>query len=1283
MDVLEIYNSIASAADNALQKTSTLIKQSQTLSSIKPIAGTLAAGALGPGIMLYDPLDKFIKGEASFAKASKDFVVDAKQLEMGGKIVAYGISKAGDAWLQNYPKIEKGIGSASKVIKDFTNTSKMMEDSIVSLSAKTGVFATSFKTAAQIIKVATGPIATALLATQTTYEMFVKRWIEESNKLQNNVQSLAITFKDEDVIGTFQGMQQYARSGGSREQFLGLLQNAPYRGETTARTAFQIAEITKIVTRETGRSQREEFNKYMQHFAVRGMGGVSEQEIRRELIQRRVMAGGPGAELSIKNPVDRYREWEQDLGYNFSVAGSMMSPGMGIRKAQFAVPGDISGRIRFGTTRAINAMQEYAPWLVGGPISPGMAGRAVSSLSQLSTLAGVGLKRREANQQLAHAKEIAAIDPEAAMRLQFLSGISAAEYVGGTTRLNLAPQQTRVAALEKESSENEQMLEAGKMIEKGREKMPVATKELHSIVQKYAAAKTGDEWAEANEYASELASRIGVTIQELVNFAKVSDEWTNKIARSGGLDQVAEKQKRTAEKLREETKKAVEMQKAIGIVDEMELPVAGTMSFKDIGSASYVQLQQAELAHQKGMASTQRRLKEIQLGETKPSAGYSNIKTEKKALEREMGGYRQEETGLSAEDEAKYNKYMGKAADAKTNEEREKYIKWANDLRTVTKTQARRSALGLQSDQTRIKLQEAQMEIAGLQVPTQIAALGARGIIDKSRVKEITDITAKNPYEAQIEVQKEQAKHKIALQKVDVSYIPRQRKLEGVEMGVQARALGSTGVMDEKSVTRVQDLVAKGDEVSLRHAQQILALTEKRYQIEESIVDLKIKEAQREGVKQGLGLQMGVLQRQGSLSDEERWAIQANMEGGTRAADKGAPVIQNILSVRKKMMDDELQFTVQYTQARMNIIKTHYDNAIQTERGKLEEADRKKAPELQYGRDVYGTQQIMANAEVNRHAGEDYWRQQAREKISLKEQGQDLMIGLAGGEVPRAVQMARSIRDYRRRKKDFAREQARTKEADEAGIGAQIATEDALAKEGMPISELEKTEGGRDLRLQMLQQNQAAYSRRGINVEFDIKRLAREKQIQAGKKLAVEKSGRDLQSKSIEEQIGVMEGGLEKLKPEQQGKAKADLAEKYREASQHYLSIGDTEKAKEYQGKQEKALEQVPEMLKRDFGDVQKQSLNELKTQTEVLKSINTALGGENPEAAKETGTGIESGEGEVSSKKTGAQKFSAEIDKFGAAIDKLASTRIQVNVNGPGTASVSQGGAGSYGPPG
>lgn len=1283
MDILQTYNDIAEATDRALKNTAELIRQTDVykrmgpaLSTAKGVGGTLFQGALGPGLMITDQFAAFAKGEATFAKAATDFVKDAKQLELGGKITARGIEEVGTKWLQTNERIARGAKGFGTVIREWTNTSKQMGDTIEALAGKTDALSTSFRGLARVVKISTGTLATTLIVAHTAYSQFVKKWMDDSEKLEESLKTTSNLFKDGSLFEARTAMNRASTQGTSRQEFISQLQGLrPFAQNVSVSDAARAIEVARITARELGTTQTEQLRILGEHISALRLGGADTEAIRKDLLRQRVMAGGPTAGLQLINPYTRYQEWGQDVGRNLNATFRSLSPSEMYRQWAFTQPGDTMERLRGGIVGGANRLIGNIPIPIApSPLAPSMSigsiGDAIRGFMGAMPLSRATSEYGNAQEYFRRAGirgESSDLGyQESARRLNYLGGMSlmssAQTYLEGSQ----GRREGKIGELEKKIEDLGKGITAAEVIGEGREGLPKAAELMKGAYEKFKKAKIAEESGniedateglkEFHQDLEDMTGKLGKGMDELMQLVKTYDDWSHALPKD--INKAKDELESAEKELEKHRNLAEEAQKTVGALkSKSSLGLAG-MTYKQIGDLTSGQIEEMLIGREEEKSKLKADIRELR---GKKVLGYSDTERLKQARER-LEEMHVEETGFTPAQQKEYMKYVNAGETEKAEAYAKKYMQ-SGALQLAT------SSLGEKEQELITQQRKFGLETSRVTLPVSIATLQARGMISAERADEISAIGEKGIgtheiAKMQMEIMREQTRFATEIQKIENEFVRPKRALQGKQIGTQTASLLESGGIESYQAVAIQSLTEKGDEKSLYRAQQLLEMASQRKQIEDQILQTQMKGIEREGSRSSIGLDVA---RLGGMGIKGLDAVRESMSGSPRVFDQAQGVIKNIISIQEQMYQKEIQFTVEYTRARQQIIETHYNNLNQIEKGRLEQYDRKYAPQQQYGQTIAGTYQTIAGAQMGRYAGEDYRREQGRTELDMK-------LGFAGMQLPRGIQMARQLGDFRRAK-------ARQKESDELGISGAENTWGAIGNlPGVNMDEFGQSEGGRNLRLQLLQQNQAAYSRRGIDVSGQIKGLAQEQQVQAGKKLAVDLQMRRNQGASIEEQIKLQETAIAGLKPgDQQDRASVQLAETYQKAAQHYNAIGEPDKAAEYMGKQEEAMAKLPPQLKKDFGDTQAKSLNELTTQTQLLTSINAALGGKAVGAVGDLETGVES-DPEATGKTGGKDGKSKPVDKFGEIVDKfgqIIDKPIKIVVNGQQASS--SGGAGSY----
>lgn len=436
-------------------------------------------------------------------------------------------------------------------------------------------------------------------------------------------------------------------------------------------------------------------------------------------------------------------------------------------------------------------------------------------------------------------------------------------------------------------------------------------------------------------------------------------------------------------------------------------------------------------------------------------------------------------------------------------------------------------------------------------------------------------------------------------------YQPQEKELQKGFMEYNVKELQQTGKFAQEEIKKVTDLLEQKDELSKERAQKEISLMEKKYQLAEATQKLEMKGIERQYDRKGLGIQIGTMAGKGMLG-----AGEANMLSGAanlqeEQFDKASPIVQNILSIRENMYKKELEFTTQYTEARMNIIKAHYDKSMMMERLKLEGGDRKIAPYVQGAQGMMSAFGAYNQGVSNKANIQDQMIGEARAIRGMGEQKMMMGYQMAGVEVPESIQKAMAIRGQQEQEADFYRQKAQQREADTNQLGQMGDVWSKIGSKGKGYGDFAKTESGRGMLQSMLLQSQGALARtKGIDVTPMLQDLSGKQFEHEFEKMNLNLSEREKLSEMNQKQIGVMEqaiGGAE-------GQKKTDLSialgGQYKQAAEYYSSIGESDKAKEMSDKYIKTQEMVPAQLQSIKDEGMRQAVNELQKQTALLEKI-------------------------------------------------------------------------------
>lgn len=440
-------------------------------------------------------------------------------------------------------------------------------------------------------------------------------------------------------------------------------------------------------------------------------------------------------------------------------------------------------------------------------------------------------------------------------------------------------------------------------------------------------------------------------------------------------------------------------------------------------------------------------------------------------------------------------------------------------------------------------------------------------------------------------------------------YLPQQREFQGKVTEYSVKELQDIGRITEEEIQKITELLAKKDQLSVQEGQKILEITKNKYQLEEATLNLTMKGVKREGEKGTLATSIQGASRLGYIGAGEAKrlsGITANLDNV--GFEKASPVIQNILSIQEKMYQQELQFTVKYTEARMNIIKEHYDKVISLEKLSVEGPDRRMAPFVQYGQGIVNAYQPQLAAQSGRIGIINQAREQAMTARGLQEGRIDLGLQLSGVGVPEYIQQGRAIRAQREAEENFRRQKTQEAATDRGSLDVYKGVLGRLGEKGVGFEQLAQTEGGRGMLQNLLLQNQGAFARQhGYDVTPTIQGLVGKQLEFEGKKVDMELFERKAMTSMYGEQIGAMEDELGKLKPGMRTEAAFPLASKYGEAAEYYKSIGETDKYKEAKEKQMAISKELPGYLQNVKDAGQAAMVQELKNSNRLLETIASA----------------------------------------------------------------------------
>ena len=511
---------------------------------------------------------------------------------------------------------------------------------------------------------------------------------------------------------------------------------------------------------------------------------------------------------------------------------------------------------------------------------------------------------------------------------------------------------------------------------------------------------------------------------------------------------------------------------------------------------------------------------------------------------------------------------------------------------------------------------------------------------------------------------------------MESQYMPAEREMSSKFMESGVKSLQDIGKITGNEIQKITDLLAKKDQLSIAEAGKIIGLAEKRYQLEEATLNLQLKQSGRASDRVGLGISISSSATLGYIGGEEAKRLGDLTKGmGNEGFDKAQPIVQNILSTQERMYQQELQFTVRYTEARMDIIKQHYDKATSLERLKVEGADRRIAPFSQYGQGIANAYQPMMSAISGKFSAMEGMRGDTISARGLGEQRQDLMYQMAGIGVPEHIQQQRALRSQKEAEENFSRQIIQQKKMDTASLGIYGDVFGKLSEKGIDYNKLAETESGRSLLQNQLLQNQGAFAREtGTDVTPMIQGLVGRQVEHEGRKVDMEVFDRKNTGEMYNKQIAAMEEEMAK-NPKIAKEAGFSLSAKYGEAAEYFKSIGDSDSYKALKGKQIESSERLPAHLQNIKDAGQAAMVVELERSNSLLSIIATVTGKMagievTPEAAGMIGeNGSPFGGSSVSVGKSEFEESLKETAKLlNEGATKIANTTITVKVEKDGS---------------
>jgi hypothetical protein len=517
--------------------------------------------------------------------------------------------------------------------------------------------------------------------------------------------------------------------------------------------------------------------------------------------------------------------------------------------------------------------------------------------------------------------------------------------------------------------------------------------------------------------------------------------------------------------------------------------------------------------------------------------------------------------------------------------------------------------------QDRLKYQERRQLVGQTRLAIeQTTRLGVLNENDISNLKyaadRISDPEKKVALQQRI-LKSAETRSKIKEQKFDLKYLDRnvQNEKDSIRLMMDQLSLQGKGIKGSDREI-IEQLLQSKDYTDVQNAKKLLNTASQEQNTRFARVQLGIQRAEQIGTRSITGVNLGVAARRGIISEKEAGFLGSQSVTGIQQEQEA---INKILQIKEEAFQREIDFTTKYTQARLNIISAHYEKARGLEELQLYGRERQQAPFIQFGQAQFGLGQIGQQVQQTAVGVAEQQLSQARGFRDIGRTRRDLVLGFTGVQKPRAVQFVENMQRLREQEKDMKRRQQQQISSDTMGFRGFADTLESLRGQGVSEQDLKQTSGGRQLLLQMYRENQAGFERAGVGdqARSRIGGLIQQEREFAGRQLKLQLRTRQLTKEEYEKKIGTLQEQLGTVpEGERRQLVQANLAGVYKEAAGAAQERGDVQAYEKYMSKYEKAIEGLPEHLKGIYDDANKITNSLLTTQNDILRAINTALGG-------------------------------------------------------------------------
>jgi hypothetical protein len=440
-----------------------------------------------------------------------------------------------------------------------------------------------------------------------------------------------------------------------------------------------------------------------------------------------------------------------------------------------------------------------------------------------------------------------------------------------------------------------------------------------------------------------------------------------------------------------------------------------------------------------------------------------------------------------------------------------------------------------------------------------------------------------------------------AKMRVSNEFIGERRAIGRRGMGIGVRKMAAQGLITGDQASRMGALASSNDPLDQYRLSQQTQMIQGHYQNMMGEIDLDSYNIRKQADIGMADVRLGAAGRRGIDTSDIASSMSSEIDLIRGKANE-------ILDIRRKAYEQEVEFTRNYTRMRMNVIKTHYDNATQLEAARVSGADRTQAGALQYGQEIYSIGQRALGVVQQGYAYEDRAIGEARQARAFREG----KLGAYGIQTPEIIQKMRGIRNYKESAADFAKQQQRAADMDEDKFKLASSTLGSMANLGFDREALVQSEGGVQMLLQAEGDMAGLAHRAGLGEQSQERQfalLAKQKKFAARRFMAGEKI-KGFQTKAMDEQLTLAEKAVAESAQKGAGEGlgdarlRADLAAKYGEAAKLAGDQGRVEDMEAFMQKQEELLDKLPEDYKKDFADVNAQMNKHLEVAEKELTSI-------------------------------------------------------------------------------